>query len=374
MKKYLLSLAAFSSCLVIFFYSFATTSYAQVAEGGACSIAGNAPAASKCATGFSCSPNPGVPKCTPITVGAGRGIPGKTVCQENQTLTAFVCTKLASTTAPGKKAVGEACTADGDCTTGSHCDTAGKVCVPDKCVQGSTDPNQLCPGKFTCENPVLDPTLCSKTGKGACTIYAGTCAPAKTITCSCDSEGQTGSGQNGISCTVSTAFVGGAPTTVRGYCETSDQACTTGGSTLVANLTGDITSDPNFFGKTAAAPNVTCGAQPTIPPPPSPPCITWNNGKCDSMQSAFGALSTAPESFVKTIFSILLSLSGGIALLLIMRAGYQMMVSQGKPEQLNAARDQLVAAIVGLVFLIFSFVLLQAIGFDLLKIPGFSGA
>jgi hypothetical protein len=112
-------------------------------------------------------------------------------------------------------------------------------------------------------------------------------------------------------------------------------------------------------------------AYPTLPPPPSPPCVQWNNGKCDSVGSAFGALSTAPELFVKTIFSILLSLSGGLALLLIMRSGYSMMTSQGKPEQLNSARDQLVAAIVGLVFLILSFVIIQVIGFDILQIPGF---
>jgi hypothetical protein len=111
--------------------------------------------------------------------------------------------------------------------------------------------------------------------------------------------------------------------------------------------------------------------EPPPPPPPSPPCAQWNGGKCDSVGSAFGALSTAPDLFVKSIFSILLSLSGGLALLLIMRAGYSMMTSQGKPEQLNSARDQLIAAVVGLVFLILSFVILQVIGFDILQIPGF---
>jgi hypothetical protein len=111
---------------------------------------------------------------------------------------------------------------------------------------------------------------------------------------------------------------------------------------------------------------------PTLPPPPSPPCAHWSaTGKCELVGSAFGDLSTRPEYFVKTIFSILLSFSGGIALLLIMRSGYSMMTSQGKPEQLNSARDQLVAAIVGLVFLILSFVILQVIGFDILQIPGF---
>ncbi len=49
------------------------------------------------------------------------------------------------------------------------------------------------------------------------------------------------------------------------------------------------------------------------------------------------------------------------------------MTSQGKPETLQQGRDQLIAAIVGLLFLIFSFVLLQTIGVDILKLPGIKG-
>ena len=108
------------------------------------------------------------------------------------------------------------------------------------------------------------------------------------------------------------------------------------------------------------------------PPPPLPPCQQWNGqGQCLSFGSTFGGFSTDPVGFIEKIFALLLSISGGIALLLIIKAGYQMMTAQGKPEQLQNARDQLVAAIVGLLFLIFSFVFLQLIGFDILHIPGF---
>jgi hypothetical protein len=87
------------------------------------------------------------------------------------------------------------------------------------------------------------------------------------------------------------------------------------------------------------------------------------------VETVFGDVSTDPAGFIVKIFAILLSLSGGIALLLIIRAGYSIMTSQGKPEQLQQGREQLIAAIVGLIFLIFSFVLLQLIGIDILKIP-----
>jgi len=111
--------------------------------------------------------------------------------------------------------------------------------------------------------------------------------------------------------------------------------------------------------------------EPPPPPPPSPPCKSWNNGVCLTFGSAFGSFSTNPPQFIQKILAILLGISGGIALLLIIKAGYQLMTAQGKPEQLQNARDQLVAALVGLIFLIFSFVFLQLIGFDILHIPGF---
>ena len=47
------------------------------------------------------------------------------------------------------------------------------------------------------------------------------------------------------------------------------------------------------------------------------------------------------------------------------------MISQGNPEQVKGAREQLTAAIIGLLFIIFSLVILQVIGFNILRIPGF---
>lgn len=108
-----------------------------------------------------------------------------------------------------------------------------------------------------------------------------------------------------------------------------------------------------------------------LPNPPSPPCAegAFKDGKCGSVPTAFGKISTDPEGFIKSMFALLLSLSGGIALLLIMKSGYLIMTANGKPEAIQSGRDQLIAAIVGLIFLIFSFVILQVIGVEILKIP-----
>jgi hypothetical protein len=122
-----------------------------------------------------------------------------------------------------------------------------------------------------------------------------------------------------------------------------------------------------------------------------PPCAQWvdsggnpistpvaltslENGefiKCASVMTAVGTISTDPASFITSVFTIVLGLAGGIALILIILAGYRYMTSQGNPEAVKAANEQLTAAIVGLLFIIFSFVILRTIGVDILKIPSF---
>lgn len=111
------------------------------------------------------------------------------------------------------------------------------------------------------------------------------------------------------------------------------------------------------------------------PPPPPPPCAEGQfvDGRCNALDTGFGNFKTDPGQFIKSFFGVILAFAGGIALLLIMRSGYGIMTSKGNPEKINEARDQLISAIVGLLFLIFSFVILQVIGVDILRIPGSGG-
>ena len=48
-----------------------------------------------------------------------------------------------------------------------------------------------------------------------------------------------------------------------------------------------------------------------------------------------------------------------------------MLTSAGNPETLAAGKDRLTNAVIGLLFVIFSVLLLQIIGFGILDIPGF---
>jgi hypothetical protein len=85
--------------------------------------------------------------------------------------------------------------------------------------------------------------------------------------------------------------------------------------------------------------------------------------------TGFGVtIDTRPTGFVTAMFRIVLSISGGIATLLIIFSGYAMIASRGNPEKITAAREKLTSAIVGLLFIIFSLVILQIIGVDILGI------
>ncbi|MBI3984888.1 MAG: hypothetical protein HY344_02985 [Candidatus Levybacteria bacterium] len=92
-------------------------------------------------------------------------------------------------------------------------------------------------------------------------------------------------------------------------------------------------------------------------------------GQCYGIFSGLGVrLPTDPLMLISKLLEVILGVAGGIVIILIIRAGYKLMFSQGNPEKVQEARDELTSAIVGLMFIVFSFVLLQFIANDLLQI------
>lgn len=87
--------------------------------------------------------------------------------------------------------------------------------------------------------------------------------------------------------------------------------------------------------------------------------------------TAFGCIKTDPGAFVGEILRIGIGIGGGIAFLLILFGGFQILTSAGNPEQLAAGRELVTSAIMGLLLIIFSVFLLRLIGFNILGIPGF---
>jgi hypothetical protein len=92
--------------------------------------------------------------------------------------------------------------------------------------------------------------------------------------------------------------------------------------------------------------------------------------------TAFGCLPTgfgtsSGDNFVTTLLKVGSGIAGGIAFLLIIVGGFQIVMSAGNPEKLNEGKELVTSAIVGLLFIIFSIFILKLIGVDILGIPGF---
>ncbi len=196
---------------------------------------------------------------------------------------------------------------------------------------------------------------------GCHNVYAGTCGASEV----CDSKATNSAGAPCAAidesvldciCKDTTTFTCG----VNGATNDFTRACGTG---EVCDNT--VLAQP---GRTDPWP---CTSQ--VNPSNAPTGTTYNpcpNGICDT---AIGPINTGtPSAFIQTIFSILLSISGAVALILVIVSGYQLSLSQGNPEKVKGARERLTAAIIGLVFVIFSVAILQIIGFDILHLPGFS--
>lgn len=91
----------------------------------------------------------------------------------------------------------------------------------------------------------------------------------------------------------------------------------------------------------------------------------------DGVWTAIGCVPQDPAQAIGVLVSIGLNIAGGVALIMILAAGFMMTTSQGEPKRLGDAKDLMQSAVIGLLFIIFSVTILQFIGSDLLKIPGF---
>ncbi len=101
-------------------------------------------------------------------------------------------------------------------------------------------------------------------------------------------------------------------------------------------------------------------------------CAGGEDGE-EGVWTAIGCISKEPEEIVGKFIRLGLGIGGGVALLMILSAGFMLTVSQGNPQKTGQAKEMVTAAVTGLLFIIFSVTLLQFIGFTVLKIPGFGG-
>lgn len=114
---------------------------------------------------------------------------------------------------------------------------------------------------------------------------------------------------------------------------------------------------------------VTSGSPGTVPGSPG------TVHRCLGGTGILTALGCIPvnntNNFAAWFLGWAIGVAGGIAFLLILFSGFQIMTAAGDPQKLQSGRELLTAAISGLILIIFSVFLLKLIGVDILNLPGF---
>ena len=99
---------------------------------------------------------------------------------------------------------------------------------------------------------------------------------------------------------------------------------------------------------------------------------TCSKGGNIGIDTAIGCIPIdSTNALIGFILRFAVGIGGGIAFLLILVAGFQIMTSRGDPNRLKAGQELMTSAIAGLLLLIFSLVILRIIGFDILGITVF---
>lgn len=88
--------------------------------------------------------------------------------------------------------------------------------------------------------------------------------------------------------------------------------------------------------------------------------------------TGIGCVQADIQSFIQdTLLGMGIGIAGGISMLCLIFAAFQMQTSGGNAEKLKKAQELLTNCITGLMVIIFSTLILKIIGVDILKIPSF---
>ncbi len=99
---------------------------------------------------------------------------------------------------------------------------------------------------------------------------------------------------------------------------------------------------------------------------------TSEDGTQKTVYTAVGCIHTGEDRLVADLITLFLGVSGGIALLSILAASFLFSTSRGDTNKVKQAKDLMTAAVSGLFFIIFSVIILNFIGVQILRIPGLS--
>ncbi|MBP7875382.1 hypothetical protein KA012_00105 [Candidatus Woesebacteria bacterium] len=91
----------------------------------------------------------------------------------------------------------------------------------------------------------------------------------------------------------------------------------------------------------------------------------------EGIWTAVGCIKTEPQAIIQTVVRIGISIGGGIALLMTLVGGFMLTTSQGDPKRVQEGKEMITSSVIGIIFVLFSVVILQFIGVTILRLPGF---
>lgn len=91
----------------------------------------------------------------------------------------------------------------------------------------------------------------------------------------------------------------------------------------------------------------------------------------DGILTAIGCVPVQPQILTERLLRYGTLAAGGVAFLLMLLAGLQMITAEGNPNTIKTAQERFYSAIIGLLLIVFSVLLMQVIGVDLLGLKGF---
>ena len=93
-----------------------------------------------------------------------------------------------------------------------------------------------------------------------------------------------------------------------------------------------------------------------------------------AVNTGLGTIQDTPGALALWVITRGIGVGGGLAFLLSLWGGLTILFSSGNPEKINEGKQIITSAISGLLFIIFSVVILRFIGVDILGIPGWKAS
>jgi hypothetical protein len=153
----------------------------------------------------------------------------------------------------------------------------------------------------------------------------------------------------------------------KGYCASSPDQCDELIPTPTPPPTTPAPTSPPYELPTPPPSRVFCDH--SYPPQPVATPPDPNNPR---MYTAVGCIPVgSARAFIGWVLLWIVGIAGGIALILIVYAGFMIITSTGNPQRVQAGKELLTAAISGLAVLLFGIFILEFIGVNILNIPGF---